>query len=165
MSLQEFPASLKAIVENEGLARQAFRTFTSSVAVVTSGELGTTVGSLISLSIDPPSILFSVQFGTRFHSAVQSQLYFGVSILAEGQAELAKRFSGSYQNRMVANWATFHQVAVAPGAVTWLLVSREMCLEAKDHLLVIARVNQIKTFPERVPLVYSDRSYGIFNSR
>jgi flavin reductase (DIM6/NTAB) family NADH-FMN oxidoreductase RutF len=133
--------------------------------VVTVGELGTTVGSLISLSIDPPSILFSVQFGTHFHGAVQTHPYFGVSILAEGQAELAQRFSGPYHNRMVANWPTFHQVAVAQGAVTWLRVSREMCLEATDHLLVTAKVDQIQTFSERVPLIYSDRSYGIFNSR
>src|SRR5207247_4956537 len=77
--------------------RAVMRRFPSGVAVVTvdlEGErIGLTVSSLVSLSLDPPLVGLAVSRQAALHELLRRAGAFGVSLLGEGQEELATRFS------------------------------------------------------------------------
>ena len=89
--------------------------FPTGVCVVTvaSGEhrLGLTVGSLVSLSLDPPLVGFAVSRQAAMHELLREARGVGVSLLAAGQEWLAQHFS-----RGVPPIAMWHRVATEEGA-------------------------------------------------
>jgi flavin reductase (DIM6/NTAB) family NADH-FMN oxidoreductase RutF len=80
------------------LLRQAMRSWTTGVTVVTSFSAGTrygmTVNSFTSVSLDPPVVSVALANTTRTHSLVKKSGIFAVTILAEGQGEVSDQFAG-----------------------------------------------------------------------
>jgi flavin reductase (DIM6/NTAB) family NADH-FMN oxidoreductase RutF len=78
--------------------REVFQRWPSGVAVATTcldGRAhGMVVGSLCSLSADPPLVLFSAGQGSRTGQLVEAAGIFAASILADRQAALFERFTG-----------------------------------------------------------------------
>src|SRR6059036_1420421 len=77
--------------------REVMRRFPAPVAVVTGvddrEEFGLTVGSLVSLSLDPPLVGVSIGKDSARHEAVGNPGRFAVSLLSEQQAPLAQHFA------------------------------------------------------------------------
>src|SRR5438105_11384402 len=71
--------------------------FASGVTVVTTEHEGTrygmTVASFCSVSLRPPLVLVCIENSVRTHDAIVAAGTFGVSILAEAQAEISGRFA------------------------------------------------------------------------
>src|ERR1044071_4159204 len=71
--------------------------FASGVTVVTTEHegmpYGMTVASFASLSLHPPLVLVCIEKNIRTHDALASAGKFGVSILAQSQADLSGRFA------------------------------------------------------------------------
>ena len=146
--------------------RALMRRFPSGVAVVTvdlEGErIGLTVSSLVSLSLEPPLVGLAVSRQAALHELLRRAGSFGVSLLGEGQEELATRFS-----RGVPPIALWTGVAVreglrAPlleGALGWL--ECETCAEhaVGDHTLFVGEVVAVERGSARGSLVYLDRRY------
>jgi len=97
-----------------------------SVLTVASGKqrLGLTVGSLVSLSLDPPLVGFGVSRQAAMHELLREAGGGALSLLAAGQASLAQHFA-----RGVPPIAMWHRIATeeaangAPllvGALGWL---------------------------------------------
>jgi flavin reductase (DIM6/NTAB) family NADH-FMN oxidoreductase RutF len=140
------------------------RRFPAGVAVVTvevHGErLGLTVGSLVSLSLDPPLVGVSVRRDAALHELLRDAGEFGVSLLAAGQEDVAAHFA-----RGVPPIALWHGVAVRDegsgpplleGALGWLRcrVSREC--DAGDHTLFLGEVLSVEAGAGAAPLLYLD---------
>jgi flavin reductase len=102
--------------------------FPHGVAVVTvsveENRLGLTVGSLVSLSLDPPLVGFAVSREAALHELLREAGGCAISLLAAGQDWLAQHFS-----RGVPPIAMWHDVATEPrargapllvGALGWL---------------------------------------------
>ena len=91
------------------------RRFPTGVAVVTvdadGQRLGLTVGSLVTLSLDPPLVGVSVSRAAALHELMREAGGFAVSLLAAGQDWLAQHFS-----RGVPPIAMWRDVATAEGA-------------------------------------------------
>src|SRR5436309_13444618 len=91
------------------------RRFPAGVAVVTvdaRGErLGLTVGSLVSLSLDPPLVGVSVRRDAALHELLRDAGEFGASLLAAGQEDVAAHFA-----RGVPPTALWHGIAVQGAA-------------------------------------------------
>ena len=89
--------------------------FPHGVAVVTvsAGEnrLGLTVGSLVSLSLDPPFVGFAVSREAALHELLREAGGCAISLLAAGQEWLAQHFA-----RGVPPIAMWHGVATEEGA-------------------------------------------------
>ena len=85
-------------MENE--LRALFREIPSPVGVVTlvaEGQAaGLTVGSLVTLSVDPPLVGIAVRRDAALHELLHDAGSFAVSILAEGQEHLAQHFAVTY---------------------------------------------------------------------
>ncbi|MBA3073347.1 MAG: flavin reductase [Anaerolineae bacterium] len=78
--------------------REMMRHWVTGVSIVTAeldGKIhGMTVGSLVSISIDPPRICITLANQTRTHKMVTQTGLFGVTLLAYDQQSIADRFAG-----------------------------------------------------------------------
>lgn len=95
--------------------RTLMRRLPSGVAVVTvdanGQQLGLTVGSLVTLSLDPPLVGFAIRRDAALHELLREAGAFAVSLLAGGQDAVAQHFA-----RGVPPIAMWHGVASEPGA-------------------------------------------------
>ena len=146
--------------------RALMRYFPASVAVVTvdaAGErLGLTVGSLVSLSLEPPLVGFAVRRDAALHELLRAAGGFGVSFLGEGQEGIAQHFA-----RGVPPIALWHGIAtldadgepLLEGAIGWLRCRNWRECEAGDHTFFIGEVLSVEPGKAGRPLVYVDQKY------
>ena len=146
--------------------RGLMRRFPSGVTVVTvdlEGErIGLTVSSLVGLSLDPPLVGLAVSRQAALHELLRRAGSFGVSLLREGQEELATRFS-----RGVPPIALWIGVAVreglrAPlidGSLGWLECDMRAEHAVGDHTLFVGEVVCAEPGQARRPLVYLDQRF------
>lgn len=145
--------------------RLAMGQFAAGVTVVTTraadgAPLGLTVTAFASLSLKPPLILACIDQRSETNPGFRSSGLFGVSLLAEGQEETARRFA-------VTGPAKFAEAGLEPGrSGIWLvrgaLAQLECRLQAAlpggDHTVYVGEVLHAAVRPGR-PLVYFARAY------
>jgi flavin reductase (DIM6/NTAB) family NADH-FMN oxidoreductase RutF len=147
--------------------REVMRRFPTPVAVVTGvddrEEFGLTVGSLVSLSLDPPLVGVSVGKDSARHEPMRNARAFAVSLLSEEQEQLAQHFARSGVPP-VALWVG---VARRPGvhgpllegAVAWLECTTWAEYDAGDHTLFLGEVVSTELGALGRGLVYRDSTY------
>lgn len=146
--------------------RALMRRFPAGVAVVTvdlEGErIGLTVSSLVSLSLDPPLVGLAVSRQAALHELLRRAGAFGVSLLGEGQEELATRFS-----RGVPPIALWTGVSVREGlrapllddALGWLECETRVEHAVGDHTLFVGEVVAAEPGAPGRPLVHLDQRF------
>ncbi|HEX7706099.1 MAG TPA: flavin reductase family protein [Thermoanaerobaculia bacterium] len=138
--------------------------FVSGVTVVTTVNegirYGMTVASFASLSLNPPLVVICIEKTVKSHDAIAAAGVFGVSILAESQAELSNRFASRRDDK-------FADVALREGALGVPLIEGAICtlecrvhsqLPGGDHTIFVGEVESIST-SEDAPLVYFRSGY------
>jgi flavin reductase ActVB len=143
--------------------RTTFSEVPTAVAIVTSVDddgrpHGMTIGSLSALSLTPPLLLFSIAHSAGSHAALCDADRYCVSLLAQGQEAVARRFAERRADRFGDDLVDFEGLPAIPGALGWLLCSRERIVEAGDHTIAIGRVDRATTH-DRPPLLYWRRGY------
>ncbi len=152
----------------------AMRGLAGGVSVITVGRgrdiTGMTVTSVTSLSIDPPTLIVSVNRSSSSWPLLRRYGAFGVNILGADQREIAERFSGKGGLKGVdrftgANWvfgATGAPLLV--GALAAIDCEVEEIIERHSHAIVIGRVRQVLNETARPALVYWDGGYAAHQS-
>ena len=143
------------------------RRFPAGVAVLTvevDGErVGLTVGSVVSLSLEPPLVGISVSSQAAMHELLRDAGAFALSLLAGDQEALAQHFA-----RGVPPFAHWHGIPVregtlgAPlleGALGWLECRLHSEYEAGDHTLFVGEVVTVESGRTGPALVYVGQSY------
>ncbi|CCK26808.1 hypothetical protein BN159_2429 [Streptomyces davaonensis JCM 4913] len=144
--------------------RRALSHVATSVSVVTTFDdrgqpYGVTVGSLCSLSLTPPLVLFCLDRGGSAHAVVTAARRFGVHVLGAGQQPLARRFAARGEDRAAGLVrGELHGVPMVPGALATVVCSRHTVVEAGDHSVVIGLVEHADV-TDGAPLLYYDRGY------
>lgn len=154
-------------METETDLRALMRRFPHGVAVLTvdaEGErLGLTVGSLVSLSLDPPLVGVAISRQAAMHELLRQAGGFALSLLAEGQEWLAQHFA-----RGVPPIALWHGIAEregaagAPllvGALGWLECRLADEVEAGDHTLFIGEVLSVELGQPAPPLIHYESGF------
>jgi flavin reductase (DIM6/NTAB) family NADH-FMN oxidoreductase RutF len=147
--------------------REVMRRFPAPVAVVTGADetevFGLTVGSLVSLSLDPPLVGISVGKDSARHQPLRNAGAFAVSVLAEDQANLAQHFARSgvpplilWQD--VASREGVHG-RLLDGALAWLECTTWAEYDAGDHTLFVGQVVSTELGATGRGLVYRDSTY------
>ncbi len=146
--------------------RALMRRFPSGVAVVTidiEGErLGLTIGSLVSLSLEPALVGVSIAKEAAMHELLRRAGSFSVSLLAAGQEDVAQHFA-----RGVPPFAHWQGVPIrdeegAPlieGALGWLRCRVRAEQGAGDHTFFIGEVEAAEAGAAKPPLLYLDGRY------
>ena len=133
----------------------------SGVCVVTvaTGEqkLGLTIGSLVSLSLDPPLVGFSVSREAAMHELLREAGGCAVSLLAAGQEWLAQHFAMG-----VPPIAMWHKVGMeagangAPllvGALGWLECTVKQEVVVDTHTFFVCDVRRVELGEDAPALV------------
>ena len=146
--------------------RALMRRFPSGVAVVTvdlEGErIGLTVGSLVSLSLDPPLVGLAVSRQAALHELLRRAGSFGVSLLGEGQEELATRFSRGVPPIALWTGVALREGRRAPlldGALGWLECDTRAEHAVGDHTLFVGEVVAAEPGTPGRPLVHLEQRF------
>jgi len=145
--------------------RRALGQFAAGVTVVTTRDgqgrsLGLTVTAFASVSLDPALVLVCVDHRSETHAGFRHEGLFGVSILAEGQEEVSRRFAGGgpakFTGLELGRGTT--GLPLIPGAVAHLECRVIATHVAGDHTIYVGEVLSVGVHPGR-PLLYHDRDY------
>jgi flavin reductase (DIM6/NTAB) family NADH-FMN oxidoreductase RutF len=147
--------------------RRVMRSFPAGVAVVTvdvAGErVGLTLGSLVSLSLDPPLVGLSVSRFAALHELLRRAGAFAVSLLAAGQEALAQHFARGVPPiglwRGVPVRGEPDDAPLLEGALGWLRCDVAAEYPAGDHTFFVGSVRTVEPGPGAAPLVYVDGGY------
>ncbi len=143
--------------------RAALGRFASGVTVVTTllgGEVyGMTASAFVSVSLEPPLVLVSVDRRAHMHGYLQRAKRYGVSVLAAEQAVHSNHFAGWEQPDFVPEFEWLDGVPVLAGAISTLAVSVIAVHEAGDHSLFVGEVTEL-SYIEGAPLLYFVGKYG-----
>ncbi|WEK02962.1 MAG: flavin reductase family protein [Candidatus Devosia phytovorans] len=138
-----------------------------SVITVGTGEArtGFTATSVSSYSMDPPTILVSVNKNSSSWPALLEARSFAVNILAHGQAEVADRFAGrggiKGSDRYVGwDWERLGTGTLGlNGAVSVIDCDLDEAIERHSHAILLGRVRSVDTDPHIFPLLYWSGGY------
>ena len=135
--------------------------YPSGVCVVTvdagGQKLGLTVGSLVSLSLEPPLVGFAISRDAALHELLREAGGCTISLLAAGQEWLAQHFA-----RGVPPIAMWHGIGTVEGAVGapllvgalgWLECAIEEQVAAGTHTLFVCAVRRVELGEDAPPLV------------
>ncbi len=140
--------------------RRMLGQFATGVAVVTapngSGQVGLTVNSFSSVSLEPPLILFSIHNASALLQAFLEAPIIGVNILHERQQELSARFAGKVHDQWQAGEG-------GPGSAGALLIrdaiahmecERGAVHDGGDHRILVCRILTYQYQAGASPLLY-----------
>ena len=143
------------------------RLFPSGVCVVSANVEGTrvatTIGSLVSLSLEPPLVGISVGRVVSLHELLRTAGAFGVSILRGDQADVAAHFA-----RGVPPLVLWDGVPVRDGATGAPLLAEALAwiecrlwdrYDAGDHSLFVGEVVAVEEGEPGEGLVYREHGY------
>ena len=149
--------------------RGAMRHLTGGVSVITAGGgkeiTGMTVTSVSSLSVDPPTLIVSVNREASSWPALKRHGFFGINILAADQLDIAERFSGKgglkgAERFAGAQWVTRRSgVPLLAGALAAIDCAVEETIERHSHAIVIGRVLDIQASGQAAALAYWQGRY------
>ena len=141
--------------------RNALGRFASGVTVLTAESEGKTHGmtanAFISVSLDPPLILVSLDNRSNMHRILPSVRRFGISVLAEDQDALSNHFAGRPAQGLQVRYVHRNGLPLIGGAVAYFVVEVEDIHPAGDHTLYIARVEHFESSEGRPLLFFAGR--------
>ena len=146
--------------------RSVFAIVPSPVAVITVGSqnerYGATVGSLVSLSLDPPLIGFSMKRRSGLLERLPTGTRFGVSILAGEQKATAEDFAANDRDRFSrTQWCEERGVPRIDEAAAWLVAEVSDRHVVGDHEIVVGFVTTAEAGMGR-PLLFAERHFHAF---
>jgi flavin reductase (DIM6/NTAB) family NADH-FMN oxidoreductase RutF len=129
--------------------RSLMRRFPSGVAVVTvttgGQEVGLTVGTLVTLSLEPPLVGFGIRRDAALHELLREAAAFAASLLAAGQEALAQHFARGVPP--IALWQGIDRrpgpetgAPLLGGALGWLEARLVAEQDAGDHSWFVGEV-------------------------
>jgi flavin reductase (DIM6/NTAB) family NADH-FMN oxidoreductase RutF len=149
--------------------RGAMRHLTGGVSVITAGRgkdiTGMTVTSVTSLSVEPPTLLVSINRDASSFPLIRRHGAFGVNILNADQLEIAERFAGKGglkgADRFAGSqWVTsVSGVPLLVGALSAFDCEVEEIVERHSHGIVIGRVRDIRNSTRTAALAYWHGQY------
>ena len=144
--------------------RGAMRHLVGAVSVITAGRgsdiTGMTVTSVSSLSIDPPTLVVSINRASSTWPVLKRYGVFGVNVLTSDQIDIAERFAGQNGLKSRERFAGGEWVARGPSAPLLVGASAAIDCEVEDvierhsHAIVIGRVRDLTLSKNESSLAY-----------
>jgi flavin reductase (DIM6/NTAB) family NADH-FMN oxidoreductase RutF len=147
------------------LFRSTMGRFASGVTVVSvshdDGHLhAMTVNAFLSVSLDPPLVLVSLNNRSRMNAHLSPAKRFGINVLSASQEEHSRHFGGRPVEGLEVNWLPRHD-ADAPlldGCVAHIVARVVDIHPAGDHILYIGQVEYLRYW-ELPPLLFFSGKY------
>jgi flavin reductase (DIM6/NTAB) family NADH-FMN oxidoreductase RutF len=149
--------------------RSAMRHLAAGVSVVTVGRgkdiTGMTVTSVSSLSVDPPTLMVSINRASSSWPLLLGEGFFGVNILTSDQIDIAEKFNGKgglkgAERFVGAQWITRASgTPLLADALAAIDCEVEDIIERHTHGIVIGRVLDMQLSPRSAALAYWQGQY------
>ncbi len=152
--------------------KEAMAHWATGVSIVTAlvpeegRQVGITVSSLTSLSIDPPEVLISVSKKLFTHHVILASGRFAASILRAEQTDLGMRFAGmvpEVEDRF-AGVDTHYALTGCPiigDALAWVDCTVKHVFDGEDHTIFVGEVVAAGNAAAGAPLLYYDRKWRL----
>jgi flavin reductase (DIM6/NTAB) family NADH-FMN oxidoreductase RutF len=149
--------------------KAGMRALAHGVTVIATGEGGArngfTATSVVSLSAEPPSLLFCVGRTSSAQALLHAGALVSVNVLSGVQENIADRFAGRGGHKGAARFAEglWSQTAGEPptleDAIVSFICGIEETIDRHSHTIVIARVAAVRSQGESSALVYAQGGY------
>lgn len=127
--------------------RKTLGKFASGVTIVTTmheGSMhGMTANAFLSVSLEPPLVLVSVDNRSHMHERLPESGRYGVSILSDEQEALSQHFAGRSREGLEIPFVWRHDMPLFEGAIAHLVCRVVAAHPAGDHTLYIAEVEYL----------------------
>ncbi|MBL0407256.1 flavin reductase family protein [Microvirga aerilata] len=130
---------------------------------------GLAATAVCSVSADPPTILICINSGASAHEPIRESGRFSVNLLASGQDDIARRFSGEMgikgEERFTAGaWAPLVTSApVLESALAGLDCRVTEIVRMATHSVFFGAVVGVDSRTAAKPLIYAHGTYGTFS--
>ena len=150
--------------------RSVGRAAAGSVSVVTTHDsrrnavVGLTVSSFVTLSFEPPLVMFAIQHDANSYQALVASGEFGVSVLDARQAGIARCFAVKGADKGAGVERELGRVLPVPliaHALAHVECRTTQIHISGDHAIVVGLVEAARA-REGDPLLYFGRQYGTF---
>jgi flavin reductase (DIM6/NTAB) family NADH-FMN oxidoreductase RutF len=158
------------IVVDDEQFRTLFASFTTGVSIVTAlgvdgRPAGFTGNAVCAVSAQPPLLLVCVDKHSNTLPVIAESGTFVVNVLAEEGEAASRIFAGKAPDKFAGQRWVPARVAGGTPILVDVILAYAACvvvdtIEAGDHWIFIARIEEAETFP-RSPLVYYQRGYGL----
>jgi flavin reductase (DIM6/NTAB) family NADH-FMN oxidoreductase RutF len=147
--------------------KTAMRRFVSSVSIITASDdfkpAGMTASSVISVSMDPPTILVIINQTAGIHDVIRKRGRFCVNLLGHGHGEISRAFSGYVDRADRFQFGSWKQaddgLPVLSDASCSLICDTVVCLSYTTHSIFLGAVREIALAPSTAPLVYCEGTF------
>lgn len=148
----------------------AMRRAVSGVSIVATdgdcGRFGLTVGSMTSVSAQPPMLLVCVNRNNLVHDAIAGNRRFAISVLGSRHRALAASFAGSSEHGPAYDFDADDWLVSSSGlpqiadAAAIFECDLHRAVKVGTHSIFIGRVRRSRDL-DIPPLAYSNREYGV----
>ena len=156
--------------------KEAMRRLIGGVTVITAGigdeRTGLTATSAVSLSMEPPTMLITVNRASSSWPVIARRRHFCVNVLHADQADVAARFAGAGGLKGVARYEGADWVPMGSGALGLVgaLASIDCVvdevIERHSHAIVLGAVRDVRgELGDGTGLVYGHGRFGSLNLR
>lgn len=148
--------------------REVCGQYATGVAVITAAasgrQVGVTVNSFSSVSLDPPLVQFSLDRKASVFPVFTDCGHFVVNVLSRDQQALSNLFA--------VNSEAFEEVEFSEGiggcpvfadCVANLECEKFAVYEGGDHVIILGQVKQLRCAPTNEPLLFFRGTYGTFS--
>lgn len=148
--------------------RRTLGLFPTGVAIVTvahkeGDDIGITISSFTSVSLNPPQVLFCLAKKSKTHEAFKDCSYFAVNILNAQQAHL----SDSFASHVPLAWDRFkthrHKTSgclLISEALGHVICEKAAFYEGGDHEIILGKVIDLAASPSDFPLIRHQGKYS-----
>lgn len=167
MTIGAFPLTAEAEAM-EHTFRNAMASLAATTCIVTAAEgrdrLGRTVTAVLSLGIEPPAILVSIQAGSELAAMIRRQGGFSFAMLQQDQQDVALAFAGKvdpaqrFDRGDWSAWPSGHPRL--HGAVAAMDCTLRGEVETAGHILFIGHPQRIDLDQTRSPLIWHNRGFN-----
>jgi flavin reductase (DIM6/NTAB) family NADH-FMN oxidoreductase RutF len=148
--------------------REVCGQYATGVAVVTATggqgrQIGVTVNSFTSVSLEPPLVQFSLDRKASVFPIFTTTDHFVINVLSTGQRQLSSRFalrSDGFEEVTVA--VGVYGCPVIGGCLANIECEKYAVYDGGDHVIILGRVMELHCAPANEPLLFFRGSYGTF---
>ena len=145
--------------------RRVMGHFATGVTVITTKDRdgtpqGLTANAFMSLSLNPPLILISVDKGATCYACFEPQNGFTVNFLSEAQEEISRRFATKGVDKFAGlQWKEGNNgAAILDGILGHVECKITQCYDGGDHTIVLGEIVNVNATGER-PLLFFKGKY------
>jgi flavin reductase (DIM6/NTAB) family NADH-FMN oxidoreductase RutF len=144
--------------------RRTLGMFATGVTVITTREgdkvHGMTANAFMSVSLEPPLVLISVDRRTKMCALLHEGRTYGVSVLCATQADLSDRFAGRPGAAgPEPRFEVVHDTPLVEGALAHFVAAVTRSYWGGDHSLFLGRVEYARYSEGRTPLLFHGGRY------